>query len=362
MSSREIPQPNIVTYAERNGIWVNAHSYPAVKMSLSRSSATGFGSLAILPPELRLMIYEHAVTNGSAPALLRTSKIINFEIKPRLYDTVDIHIYPRKLDPWARISFPLLPEAFWTIEQEEDFDTRRRGVSALPYTRFNRTRVIIYAPDPKIIGQLAYLWIKTDAFAHVLCEQKTLKGCKIAMDLRDYRGQTWTTNAQRRLEAQKASWLRYAPLENPKSKTTPAGRILPDPYTYPSPSPHWEKDFFWIPLRRMYLRARKDTQSATVILSDGSAHNMLNLIESIQMWLGVLMVRSNHKGPEAQELNRRVTAWRTIEHIFNGGPPPWESFAIVEDLYGGTVRRPEKFLPGIVRELLGIDKTEEEEG
>ncbi|KAL4968628.1 uncharacterized protein BDV14DRAFT_144983 [Aspergillus stella-maris] len=330
-------------------------------MALSQSPTTEFGSLALLPPELRFMIYEHTVTNGSAPALMRTSKAINSEIKPRLYDTIDIHLYPRKLDPWARISFPLLPETSWTIEQEEDFDTRRRGVSALPYTRFNRTRVVIYAPDTKIIGQLAYLWIKTDAFAHVLCDQKTLKGCKIAIEFRDYRGHTWTTNAQRRLEAQKASYLRYAPLENSKSKTTPAGRVLPNPFIYPTPSPRWATDFFWIPLCRMYLRTTKDTQNATVILSDGSAHNMLNLIEGIQMWLSVSMVRSNHKGPEAQELYRRVTAWRTIEHIFKGGPPPWESFAIAEKLYGDTVRKPEKFLPGVVRELLGIDKSEEEE-
>ncbi|KAL4957426.1 hypothetical protein BDW69DRAFT_180623 [Aspergillus filifer] len=332
-------------------------------MTLSQSPATGLGSLAVLPPELRLMIYEHAVTNGSAPALMQTSKTINSEIKPRLYNTIDIHLYPRKPDPWARISFPLLPAASWTIKQEEDFNTRRRGVSALPYTRFNKTRVIIYAPDPKIVGQLAYLWVKVDAFAHVLCDQKTLKGCKIATDLRDYEGHTWTTDAERRLEAQKASYLRYAPLKNPKSKTTPAGWVLQTPYLAPPPSPRWATDFFWIPLRRMYLRKKKDPKNAMITLSDGSEHNMLNLIECIQVWLSVSLVRSNHKGPEAQELYRRVTAKRTIEYVMFGGPPPWESFSIAEELYGDAVRKPEKFLPGVVRELLGIDKTEgEQEG
>ncbi|KAL4938186.1 hypothetical protein BDV06DRAFT_60981 [Aspergillus oleicola] len=327
-------------------------------MSLSSSPPTGLGPLARLPPELRLMIYEHAVSNGSASALMRTSKTVNSEIEPCLYDTLDINLYPRRLDPWASISFRQLPGASWPIEDEEEFHDKRRGVLKLPYTKFNMTRVIIHAPEPNSLGQLSYLWLKVDSFVHVLIRHRTLKGMRIVIELRDYKGHTWTTKAQRRLENEKASYLRYAPLPNQKSKRTRP--IMPNPYDAPPPSPRWCTDFFWIPFGRMYLKKKKDPIK-TRNLSDGSVHDTEGLIKDIQMYLAVTMERQGWKGLETEALHYRVTCERIVDHILWNGPPPWESLKVAEEYYGDRVRRPAKYLPGIVRELLDVKKEKEEE-
>ncbi|KAL4783111.1 hypothetical protein BJX76DRAFT_330972 [Aspergillus varians] len=303
-------------------------------------SPAQFGSLSRLPPELRLSIYERALSNGAA-TLMRTSRAIYNEIKPRLYDTLDIHIYPASNDPWIRISFRRLPNTSWSLIQEGDCFRVRGGLRNLPYNRFKLTRVIIYAPDPNNLGQLMYLWVKVEVFVQILLLQRTLKYTKLMMELRPHKGYVWTTVQQQALEQLQAKYLRSAfpaPFSNP--------------FRAPPPSPRWDTDFFWIPFGRMHKNP--NTQKT---LSDGSVHNLAALIESIQVFFGTELDTAGGKEAEALRFRRLTT--RVVDYVERGGLWPYKDRP--RCIREWLPARPIEGVPRVVRELLRPEVVEEQE-
>ncbi|KAL4923245.1 uncharacterized protein BDV17DRAFT_248129 [Aspergillus undulatus] len=298
---------------------------------------TAMSTLATLPPELRLLIYEYSLSNGSTPNLMRTSRTIHNEIYPRLYDTLDIHIYPHRSDPWIRVSYRRLKGASWCLWEEADCSRARRRLHSLPYNRFGLTRVLIYAPEPGNLGQLAWLWLKVDSFVHYLLDQRTLKCTDLAIELRSYRSHTWTTSAERHLDAVRAKSLRSC-------KPT-----FSSPWTTPPlfPMPRWDSDFFWIPFGRLYKNPRQ-----TRTLSDGSTHHLNSLIEDIQMYLATEL--ENAKGAEARAIRLRVETYRILRYVNTGGPWPWARACDGKDMTVGVneARTPYECLPRLVKELL----------
>ncbi|KAL4918133.1 hypothetical protein BDW62DRAFT_201003 [Aspergillus aurantiobrunneus] len=290
-----------------------------------------FGTLSSLPPELRLYIYEQALSNGTA-SLMRTSRAIYNEIKPRLYDTLDIHVYPRHNDPWIRVSFRRLPNTSWSLMEEAHCFRARGGLRNLPYNRFKLTRVNIHAPDPKDLGQLMYLWVKIESFVQVLLKQRTLKYMGVEMNLRPYKDHVWTTGQQRTLERLRANQLHCGCTnDNPLS-------------TYPLPlSPRWDFDFFWISFARL-----NKNQYQEKTLSDGSVHCLIDLIESIQVFFGTEL--DTLKGKEAEALRFRRLTTRVLDHVERGGLWPYEDRP--ESVKAWLPERPIECVPQVVRGLL----------
>jgi hypothetical protein len=277
---------------------------------MTKMTSTQLGSLARLPPELRLFVYENAVSNGTVPGLMRASRAIHNEIKPRLYDTIDIHVYPLLNDPFIRVSFRRLKNASWSFMEESDCFRDHGGLHNIPYNRFKNTRVNIYAPKQKSLGQLAYLWVKIDDFAGILCTQRTLKNTRLELNLCPYKGQVWTTPQQQKLEEVRASYLRN-PFLPSEARPNPFLVVL---------SPRWDMDFFWIPFARLYKKSDCQKQ-----LSDGTAHDLKELIWSIQVFLGSGADVAHEK--EAQWLRSRVLTQRTLKYVQCGGPLPPASTA-----------------------------------
>lgn len=271
----------------------------------AKMGSAQLGSLARLPPELRLSVYENALSNGPAPALMRASRAIYNEIKPRLYDTIDIHVYPVLGDPFIRVSFRRLKNASWSFMEESDCFRDRGGLHDIPYNSFKNTRVNIYARDQKSLGQLAYLWVKIEDFVGILCTQRTLKNTRLELNLCPYKGHVWTTPQQQNLEELRASYLRD-PL--------PPSQTRPNPFLI-VPSPRWDTDFFWIPFARLYKKPNCQKQ-----LSDGTAHNLKELIWSIQAFLGSAADVVQER--EAEWLRSRVLTRRTLKYVQCGGPLP----------------------------------------
>ncbi|OJI87269.1 hypothetical protein ASPTUDRAFT_54257 [Aspergillus tubingensis CBS 134.48] len=80
-------------------------------------SASPFGHFIFFPSEIRLLIWENLVKEGSL-AILRTSQAIYHDIADRLYDTFDIHLFPTFEDPWIEIRCKLL-RVKWVIGRRD---------------------------------------------------------------------------------------------------------------------------------------------------------------------------------------------------------------------------------------------------
>lgn len=292
------------------------------------------GSLARLPAELRLSIYENAVSNGTAPALMRASRAIYNEIEPRLYDTIDIHVYPVISEPFIKISFGRLTNAGWSFTEESDCFRDSNGLHDIPYNRFKNTRVNIYASDQKSVGQLAYLWVKIEDFVGIMCTQRTLKNTRLELNLRPYNGHVWTTPQQQKLEELRASYLR-----NP----FPPSETRPSPFSV-VPSPRWDTDFFWVPFARLYKQPNCQKR-----FSDGTFCDLHALIWSIQVFLG--SGTDVAKGKEAEWLRSRVLTQRILNYVECGEPLPRSLWVPIIQLKS----EPEcvtTYLPPVLRLLL----------
>lgn len=126
-------------------------------------ASSPFGLFIVLPYEIRLLIWEDLIRQGSL-AILRTSRALYHDIADRLYDTFDIHLSPLFEDPWIDIRCRLL-HANWVIE-ERDYP-RWMKLARLPYHRVKLV-IHLYAPDPDDPAQFAILWAKASRLVRII--------------------------------------------------------------------------------------------------------------------------------------------------------------------------------------------------
>ncbi|KAL4787932.1 hypothetical protein BJX76DRAFT_353729 [Aspergillus varians] len=129
--------------------------------------ASNMGQFKRLPAELRLLIWERALSDGST-SIMRTSRAIYEDISGRLYDTIEIHLYPLYDDPEK--------DCFWD------------GLWEFPY---NKVKLVInlYSPDPQDKAQFIMLWSKIRGLAAIL--QQTSGPKSIEIRPRQYNGHKW---------------------------------------------------------------------------------------------------------------------------------------------------------------------------
>ncbi|KAL4807375.1 hypothetical protein BDV18DRAFT_159597 [Aspergillus unguis] len=296
------------------------------------SPPTSMGSLSSLPAEVRLMIYEQSLKAGTLPSLMRTSRAIHDEIKPRLYDVVDIHITPDARSPYMEISFKHLSSSpsssrTWTIVDETVAQERNGILTRLPYNKFTSTRLNLYAFDPANRGQLLYLLSKVDELIHVLRRHRDLSAFKYIFNFVPYKGHTWATAQQLAMAEGHALFLR---------DPFPAF-----PFLLSRMSPRWDVDFFAI------LFTKLSSKKRPVRLSDGSSHEVDRINESMAIWFHLELDRA--KGREAGILKTRRMSTRVLSYVVKGGSWPWtDSLEFM-----GKTGKP---LPRVMRELLNIDK------
>lgn len=140
-------------------IFINQEYQPTFTMS-----ASPFGHFIFFPSEIRLLIWENLVKEGSL-AILRTSQAIYHDIADRLYDTFDIHLFPTFEDPWIEIRCKLL-RVKWVIGRR-DYN-KFSNLARVPYDKVELV-VHIYAPDPDDCGQFILLWEKISKLTQMLC-------------------------------------------------------------------------------------------------------------------------------------------------------------------------------------------------
>ncbi|RAL16182.1 uncharacterized protein BO97DRAFT_431887 [Aspergillus homomorphus CBS 101889] len=141
-----------------------------------------FGRLGKLPIELRMTIYE--ILLGMRPAsikLLCCSRAIYEEITKRLYDTMDIHLWPHVQEPWIDMSCRQL-RLRWGIDNHN-----KHRFSRLPYHK-THLYIHIYAPDRQDPGQIVLLWKR---ISHLM---ELLEGAAIrslTIHLQEHKGCDW---------------------------------------------------------------------------------------------------------------------------------------------------------------------------
>ncbi|KAL3444921.1 hypothetical protein BJX65DRAFT_310510 [Aspergillus insuetus] len=139
-------------------------------------AATQGGLFDSLPYELRLQIWENALSDGSTN-IMRASRGINEEISERLYDTLDIHFSPVYHDPWMRVSCRRM-HLEWTIKSPAEKNNHtsnpdkscRDIYDGLLPLHFEKRKLVanIYAPDHRDGAQLLLLWQKVRALVAIL--------------------------------------------------------------------------------------------------------------------------------------------------------------------------------------------------
>jgi hypothetical protein len=150
-----------------------------------------------LPYELRLQIWENALSDGSTN-IMRTSHGINEEISERLYDTLDIHLSPIYDDPWIRVSCRRM-HLNWTIKSPTEKNKHTPnpdkccrdiydGLLPLPFEKLKLV-INIYAPDHRDGAQLLLLWQKVRALVAILNQTPGSKSVEVA--LRQHGEHTW---------------------------------------------------------------------------------------------------------------------------------------------------------------------------
>ncbi|KAL4863752.1 hypothetical protein BDV12DRAFT_201821 [Aspergillus spectabilis] len=240
-----------------------------------------FGTLSLLPPELRLYIYEYALTNGTT-ALIRTCRSIHGEITHRLYaDALDVHLSPSLKDPHMAVSLRRL-HLSWSFNEEQCFNAR--GVLRnIPLQRYEATKINLYATDKGNLAQLALLWWKIKDLILILGNRRTLKGVKLELNLVPKNGCTWI-------------------------------QTLPNPLLTQQQPPFgsWTFDLFWIPFSKLHK-----TPNRIKPLSDGTTHPLDDLIEAIETFLSIEL-RTTMKGPEAKFLRNRQDLNMALDHVENG--------------------------------------------
>ncbi|RDW90486.1 uncharacterized protein DSM5745_02261 [Aspergillus mulundensis] len=302
------------------------------------------GTLGRLPPELRLFVYEHAVSNGTAPALMSTSRAIKEEFEPRLYDTLDLHLYPGIAGPWYKVTFRGLQDAHRYVLDEDHVYESKGGLRCIPFHKMKKTRLIVHAPEfdpnPRARNevQLLSLMLKFDVFIQALldCHSKKLHliKSKIELDLRPFKGNTWKTSQVALLGETMAAFCR-----NP----FPAFPFLRSPVT-----PIWTTDFFHIFLARLH----KNPEFKYVV-SDGSSHKLADLVLALQVWYNICL--DHGKGDMVDALKTRRLRMNMLKHFLRPRCATWVNpWSVTGAHY------PEAQLPEVMRKLLKPHEFEDE--
>ncbi|KAB8245298.1 hypothetical protein BDV35DRAFT_405905 [Aspergillus flavus] len=151
------------------------------------STDAGLGNFAILPPELRLCIWDwlfprHIIGPLKGPpifkrrrtrlAILRTSKELYAEISHHLYSRISVSI---RLNPQKRqwLSFRI-PESrlSWRIEEKED--AIQRGYDTFPFHKVP-IYIGIHPPNPASPGDLFRLWQNVRSLINILVHAPSIK-------------------------------------------------------------------------------------------------------------------------------------------------------------------------------------------
>ncbi|KAL2848819.1 hypothetical protein BJY01DRAFT_246195 [Aspergillus pseudoustus] len=151
------------------------------------SKATAEGVFDKLPYELRLQIWEAAISDGGIN-IMRASRAINEEIRARLYSTFDIHLSPGYNDPWMRVSCRCMNVDWTSKGEKEKTNHSTNNDKRLP---LEKAKVVVhtYEPDPQDGAQLFLLWQKVRALVAILNQAL---GCKsVEGALRQNGEHTW---------------------------------------------------------------------------------------------------------------------------------------------------------------------------
>ncbi|BCS19987.1 uncharacterized protein APUU_20419S [Aspergillus puulaauensis] len=187
---------------------------------------SSMGSFGKLSAEVRLLIWEQSLSDGST-SIMATSRAIYEDIGSRLYNTMDIHLYPVYNKPWMWVTCRRL-RLSWPFGN-------RNGCSCdlvqnMPHDKINLT-INVYAPDPQNRFQVILLWMKIQALVDILRAAPASKSIEIK--LRPGSGNSWkldTANTREdlgsRLEyGQDAIFVLFCGLRNVRSITLPHARI-----------------------------------------------------------------------------------------------------------------------------------------
>ncbi|KAL3477348.1 hypothetical protein BJX99DRAFT_126877 [Aspergillus californicus] len=147
------------------------------------------GDFGKLPAELRLLIWENALSDGST-AIMRSNRTIYEDISYKLYDTIEIHLYPRHDDPWMMVSCKRL-RLSWSISREKD--CLSSGFWNMPYDK-TKLAINVHAPDPSEKAQYIHLWGKARALAAIL--EQIPESKSIEVTLRSHNGHNWQQNTE----------------------------------------------------------------------------------------------------------------------------------------------------------------------
>ncbi|KAJ1715504.1 hypothetical protein NYO67_2339 [Aspergillus flavus] len=155
------------------------------------STDAGLGNFAILPPELRLCIWDwlfprHIIGPLKGPpifkrrrtrlAILRTSKELYAEISHHLYSriSVSIRLNPQKRQ-WLSFRIPEL-RLSWQIEEKED--AIQRGYDTFPFHKVP-IYIGIHPPNPASPGDLFRLWQNVRSLINILVHAPSIKSVHI---------------------------------------------------------------------------------------------------------------------------------------------------------------------------------------
>ena len=128
-----------------------------------RPNTTPFGTLEILPPEVRANVFQHCIINASI-SILRCSKALHAEFIPQLHEGFELEIL---VDPTAVLS------SMRILNQRSRFlyclSNHRDGtLDAWPVDRFKGLKTVVEAPDPSDPGQLVRCWTQVTSLVSSL--------------------------------------------------------------------------------------------------------------------------------------------------------------------------------------------------
>ncbi|KAB8277538.1 hypothetical protein BDV30DRAFT_223665 [Aspergillus minisclerotigenes] len=155
------------------------------------STDAGLGNFAILPPELRLCIWDwlfprHIIGPLKGPpifkrrrtrlAILRTSKELYAEISHHLYSriSVSIRLNPQKRQ-WLSFRIPEL-RLSWLIKEKED--AIQRGYDKFPFHK-GPIHIGIHPPNPASPADLIRLWQNVQSLINILVHAPSIKSMHV---------------------------------------------------------------------------------------------------------------------------------------------------------------------------------------
>lgn len=173
---------------------------PEAEDKANMTSNNHFGSLSILPPEVRLVVWSYflpCASGGprselgiSSLGILRANHAVYNEVSAHIYDALalEIHVQPEyDGDHWLLISTS--SGASWALKNLDD--ALKQGFGNLPYHKLKELRVLIEAPKANDPGQLISLWKKCLDAAHLFEGRWTHGLCNLEIVLVDGISAKW---------------------------------------------------------------------------------------------------------------------------------------------------------------------------